>query len=243
MASACETAYQLKRQATSQEIRETRDLLTLGVSFGRSMDLEPANHTGPVLNVIAGPNGSGKTTFAREAQTLGWLEGCDYINPDQIAQDEFGSWNDREAVMKAARRAEEMRREAVAAGRSLVFETVFSVRDKLDFLLEARAAGYVIRLIFIATSSPAINAGRVAQRVLEGGHDVPIPKIISRWKGSMENAAAALTFVDYGYVFDNSIDGRPAQLAFRSTNGLAGPELCKLIWTGMIRDRLTGVPV
>lgn len=239
MAAACESAYEAKRQALSREIRELRESFAFGVSLGRGLRVERPNSDGPVLNVIAGPNGSGKTTFAREAAAQGWLDGCDYINPDQIAQDEFGSWNDRDAILKAAHRAEEMRRDALAAGRSLAFETVFSAPDKLEFLREAGAAGYVIRFFFIATSSPAINAGRVAQRVLEGGHDVPVTKIISRYKGSMKNAAAALTFVDHGYVLDNSVDGRPAQLGFRTSDGIPGPECFQqILWTGMLRDRL-----
>ena len=50
------------------------------------------NHK-PVLIVIAGPNGSGKTTITSKILRHEWLEDAVYINPDQVAQDRFGDWN------------------------------------------------------------------------------------------------------------------------------------------------------
>jgi len=49
------------------------------------------------------------------------------------------------------------------------------------------AAGYFVRLFFVGTDDPSINAKRVAMRVIEGGHDVPIGKIISRYAKSLAN--------------------------------------------------------
>ena len=56
----------------------------------------------PVLIVIAGPNGSGKTTITSKILKHEWLENVLYINPDQVAQDRFGDWNSPEAVLQAA---------------------------------------------------------------------------------------------------------------------------------------------
>ena len=56
----------------------------------------------PVLIVIAGPNGSGKTTITSKILKHEWLENALYINPDQVAQDRFGDWNSPEAVLQAA---------------------------------------------------------------------------------------------------------------------------------------------
>ena len=50
----------------------------------------------PVLIVIAGPNGSGKTTITSKILKHEWLEGAVYVNPDQVAQDRFGDWNSPE---------------------------------------------------------------------------------------------------------------------------------------------------
>ena len=46
----------------------------------------------PILIVIAGPNGSGKTTITSKVLHHEWLEDAIYVNPDQIAQDKFGNW-------------------------------------------------------------------------------------------------------------------------------------------------------
>jgi len=63
----------------------------------------------PVLIVIAGPNGSGKTTITSQILHHEWLEDAVYVNPDQIAQDMFGDWNSPEAVLKAAKYCEQQR--------------------------------------------------------------------------------------------------------------------------------------
>jgi predicted ABC-type ATPase len=102
----------------------------------------------------------------------------EYINPDEIARDIFGDWNSNDAVMKAAKYATEQREECLKNKDSFIFETVLSAVDKVAFVKKAKDAGYFIRLFFIATDTPKINASRIASRVMLGGHDVPINKII-----------------------------------------------------------------
>lgn len=176
------------------------------------------NHR-PVLIVIAGPNGSGKTTITSKILRHEWLEGAIYINPDLVAQDKFGDWNLPEAVLQAARYCEEQREACLRDGQSLIFETVLSTESKVDFVRRAREAGYFIRLFFVSTSHPAINASRIAQRVMEGGHDVPISKIISRYQKSILNCKRCAALADRVYVYDNSIDDAEARLLFRMTEG------------------------
>lgn len=174
----------------------------------------------PEMIIIAGPNGSGKTTITTQFLHHNWSEGILYINPDIIAQQEFGDWNSTESVLKAAQYCEKLREDCLQKRRSFVFETVFSAQDKIDFILRAKAAGYFIRLFFIATSSPAINASRIANRVMEGGHDVAISKIISRYQKSIINCSLISTVVDRLYVYDNSVDNAMACLQFRLSNGV-----------------------
>lgn len=174
----------------------------------------------PKLVIIAGPNGSGKTSVTGKILEHEWIEGCFYINPDNIARDEFGDWNSPEAVMKAAHRAEELREECLKNKQGILFETVLSADDKLSFIQRAKDAGYFIRLFFVGTNSPIINASRIAIRVMEGGHDVPISKIISRYSKSMANCAKLSTVVDRLYVYDNSEDFKDPKLLFRVKDGM-----------------------
>ena len=174
----------------------------------------------PELIVISGPNGSGTTSVTKKFLHHEWADGNVYINPDQVANEKFGDWNSQDAVLKAANYCEEWREKCLKDKVSFVFETVFSAEDKIDFLIRAKEAGFFIRLFFISTEHPSINAARIAKRVMEGGHDVPIPKIISRYTKSIENCETVARLVDRLYVYDNSVNDQDARLLFRLTNGL-----------------------
>jgi predicted ABC-type ATPase len=174
----------------------------------------------PELIIIAGPNGSGKTSVTQKFLHHEWSDGTIYINPDDVANDVFGDWNSQEAVIKAANYCADLREKCLNDKVSFVFETVFSAKDKLKFVLRAKNAGFFVRLFYISTSSPQINASRIAKRVIEGGHDVPISKIVSRYSKSIANCIFVSKFVDRLYVYDNSIDNQDARLLFRLSNGV-----------------------
>ena len=173
----------------------------------------------PKLIIIAGPNGSGKTSVTGKILEHQWIENCVYINPDNIAQDDFGDWNSPEAVLKAAIKASELREEYLFRKQGILFETVLSATEKLDFIKRAKESGYFIRLFFVGTDHPSINASRIAHRVMEGGHDVPIPKIISRFTKSILNCSLIAPIVDRLYVYDNSVEYAEPKLLFRATSG------------------------
>ena len=179
-----------------------------------------ANNHRPVLIVIAGPNGSGKTSVTSKILHHKWLEDSEYINPDNVARDIFGNWNDRDSILKAANYCNEWREKCLIEKKSHIFETVMSAADKVDYILRAKNAGFFVRLFFVSTESPTINAKRVAQRVIDGGHDVPIPKIISRYDKSIGNCVALAPYVDRLYVYDNSIEDADARLLFRLSDGI-----------------------
>jgi predicted ABC-type ATPase len=173
----------------------------------------------PKLIVIAGPNGAGKTSVTGKLLSHDWVDGCVNINPDVIARDVYGDWNSPDAVLKAARKAAQMREDCLKKRESLLFETVLSAPDKIDYIFRAKQAGYFCRLFFVGTDSPTINAARIAQRVIEGGHDVPISKIVSRYGKSIANCSVAAALVDRAYVYDNSVDFADPKLLFRASDG------------------------
>ena len=163
----------------------------------------------PVLLIIAGPNGAGKTTVTARLREERWSEHVEYLNPDEIARDRFGDWNSPVAVLSAAKWTTQRRENLLTARAGLAFETVLSTDEKIDFIVRAKHAGYFVRVFFIATSDPRINAARVAGRVLAGGHAVPIEKIVTRHVRAIGNLAPAVAIADRVYIYDNSLERHP----------------------------------
>lgn len=168
----------------------------------------------PVLIFLAGPNGSGKTTFFDEyLETLG----LPYVNADRIARllrrvQPTAPSDDIDR--RAFREAERLRLAFLEASLSFCTETVFSdpARAKLGFLDHARTRGFAIFLVFIGLDSPFLAAARVQQRVRHGGHDVPTEKLHARFPRTLANLRAAIAIVDEAYVIDNSSYDAPYRI-------------------------------
>jgi len=173
----------------------------------------------PTLLVVAGPNGAGKTTVTVKLRQERWSDDVEYLNPDDVARERFGDWNSPQASLDAARWTSARRETLLAERAGIAFETVFSAEDKLDFVARAKATGYFVRLFFVGTSDPRINAARVANRVIRGGHTVPIDKIVSRWSKSLANLTPAIDVADRVYIYDNSEHGVDARLCARTIDG------------------------
>ncbi len=173
----------------------------------------------PVLLLIAGPNGSGKTTVTVTLRRDKWSQDVEYINPDDIAKEKFGDWNSPKAILEAANWAQTRREELLSQKQGIAFESVFSAPDKVNFLEQAKAAGYFIRVFFVGTSDPRINASRIMKRIMDGGHTVPLEKIFSRYEKSMINLSAAIQLADRVYIYDNSVEDSDAMLCVRVNDG------------------------
>ena len=93
---------------------------------------------------------------------------------------------------------------AIRRGESFSQETVFSHPSKVDALRVAQEAGYRTYLYFIATVSWQINLSRVANRHLQGGHDVPPEKVVERYARSLAQVKDAIPVLSRAYFFDNS---------------------------------------
>jgi predicted ABC-type ATPase len=98
----------------------------------------------PRLLVVAGSNGAGKTTITERGLAHEWFGGCEYVNPDLVAQ-ELGDWNDPETVLRAARIIDRWARSianaaAVAAEVDRIYLYDNSVDDR-DAELVVRASG------------------------------------------------------------------------------------------------------
>ncbi len=166
----------------------------------------------PVLTIFAGPNGSGKSTLKKTIAAAGLPLGP-FINADEIAAAMRHAAKTAGRTVAAADiehsaflEAERRRQTALAEGKSFSFETVFSHPSKLDFIAAATLRAFQVRLYFVSTENSLINVARVQVRVARGGHDVPVDKIIARYRRTMSHLAPACLQVDEAFLFDNSTE-------------------------------------
>ncbi|ANL11973.1 MULTISPECIES: zeta toxin family protein [unclassified Rhizobium] len=154
---------------------------------------------GPILTVIAGPNGAGKSTIYKIVEPLGR-----FINADDIesALPAHLSKADREKA--AARAALDAIRDLLSNKRSLVVETTLSGNWPIRLMREAKALGYRVELVFIVLDSPQRSIERVAFRVRDGGHDIPVDVLLRRYPRSLANLPAAAELADETAIIDNS---------------------------------------
>ena len=117
------------------------------------MTTETTQHR-PVLIIVAGPNGSGKTTITSKILRHEWLENAVYINPDNVAQEKFGNWNSPEAVLKAAQFCDEWREHCLKERQNIIFESVFSSEQKINFVQKAKQQGF--HSYFLCRYKPSI---------------------------------------------------------------------------------------
>ncbi|MBK8207818.1 MAG: zeta toxin family protein [Planctomycetes bacterium] len=135
--------------------------------------------------IIAGPNGAGKTTFAR-AFLPDEANLPRFINADLIAAG-LATF----APQIAARRAGRLMLEEIARcaqrGESFAFETTLSGVGYVRHIWQWRAQGYSVSLFFLSLPDAEIAIARVAERVRQGGHDVPEPVIRRRFAAGLRN--------------------------------------------------------
>lgn len=183
------------------DVLESDNVLTDNIEHNSIFTHAEVDEHQPKLVIFGGPNCSGKSTITtRYQQNVNFP--TNYINPDVIAKT-IDTDPDKVAY-QAVFKAEEAREELLQSGASFAFETVMSHPSKIQFIEKAKAAGYYIMLIFVATVDPKINVARVAKRVEDGGHDVPINKIINRYHRVMNLLPFAIQLTDKALLFDNT---------------------------------------
>ena len=157
-------------------------------------------HEQPQLWVIAGPNGSGKTTITK---STGLDKKLPVINPDEIAY-KISPDDVSKASVQAGREAIRQQNNAFQEKNSFAIETTFSGNRERKLLSIAKAEGYKVSLVFVGLEQPIINVCRVGDRVSQGGHHISVKDIVRRYQRSMDNLKKAFPIIDRLYVLDNS---------------------------------------
>ena len=161
------------------------------------------------LYIIAGPNGSGKTTFAKKFLSK---YGPHFINADLIAQG-LSPFSPTIAAMKAGRLVLQQIEEMSNKGVTFAFETTLSGKTYLSLLKRLKNKGYRIHLFFLWIPSPSLALERIKDRVASGGHNVPAIDVRRRFKRSVHNFLKVYEpLLDTWTLYDNS-GGDPLLIA------------------------------
>jgi predicted ABC-type ATPase len=163
----------------------------------------PVRH--PRCIIIAGPNGSGKTTFAREflLREVGVIH---FVNADLIAGG-ISPLRPELAARQAGRLVLQELSRLASARKNFAFESTLSGRTYLHLLRRWKATGYKIRIVFLSLSSPQLALQRIAARVEQSGHDVPRIDVLRRFHRSWHNFQTLYRpLADTWSVYENSGD-------------------------------------
>ena len=167
----------------------------------------------PNTFIFAGANASGKSTYIAHLLEHKIIYG-EYINPDLILKEELRLDETLENYLKAFEIADKKREDAIKHKRDMIIETVFSTQSKIDLVKKLKETGYNVTLFFTATESSDINVLYLKNRVENGGHDVPIKKLLDRRERGFKNIKEAIdnNLIDCIIFTDNSIIGQPPQI-------------------------------
>ncbi len=163
----------------------------------------PKSKKHPNLYIIAGPNGAGKTTFATEF--LPQFVSCpNFVNADLIAKG-FAPFSPESVAIKAGRLFLKEIRELSEKKIDFSFETTLSGKTYISLLKELKKKGYIIHLFFLWVPDVELSLGRIRDRVLHGGHNIPPKDVKRRFKRSVSNFFKTYKpLSDHWMLFDNA---------------------------------------
>lgn len=166
------------------------------------------------LEIIAGPNGSGKTTFAETA--LLKRKNSLYINSDSIARGLTLNGSEY-AQYEAGRIMLEKINDCLNKNFSFSFETTMSGKIWASHIRQAKKQGYKIVIYFVFVNSIHLSLKRIKNRVKHGGHDIAEEIVKRRFKRTFSNFVKLYSpHADEWYVIDNTVE--PTVIAQKKNN-------------------------
>lgn len=187
----------------------------------------------PVLYVLAGVNGAGKSSIGGHLLTRA---GLDWFNPDAFARELAAATGCEQGEANAIAWQEGVSRfdEALARGRHHAFETTLGGHT-IPARIKAAAQSHDVLMWFCGLSSPDLHIARVKARVAAGGHDIPEATIRERYPRALENLIVLMPCLTSLKVYDNSAEvarGNAIPDPLRVLEMEAG----RLLWPDDLRD-------
>lgn len=159
----------------------------------------PVGPIRPVLLLLIGAAGSGKSTFY-ETHLKTALPKCLQTSASPLEQAE----------------TDQARRRLLKVAESFVY--VGNLFD-LEVIRDARTAGYETKAIYVATEDPNLNLGRVLIRVINGGRFAPISRIAQHCAHGLRQLPKVKNLTDDLMLFDNTAHGRNVRLVAHFQHG------------------------
>ena len=186
----------------------------------------------PNLYIIAGPNGAGKTT-ASYTLLPDVLQCPNFVNADEIARG-LSPFAQETVAVQAGKimlhRIDELLPQRV----DFAIETTLATRSYVQLVRRAQALGYKVHLIFFFLENEEQAIRRVAQRVSNGGHNIPEEDIRRRFKRGIYNLINLyIPICDNVLVYNNV--KTPARLVARKKNQVDDVELIETeMWNQLL---------
>lgn len=153
--------------------------------------------------IVAGPNGAGKTTFA--LNYLPKLGDCNkFINADMIAAG-ISPLDPTLSQMKASRIFLNEIKISLHQEENFAFETTLSGKCYVNFIKKLNDSNWNTVLVYLWIPNIEFSKFRVKERVLQGGHNIPLEAIQRRYQKSLFNLFNLyMPICDTTFCFDNS---------------------------------------
>lgn len=158
----------------------------------------------PNLYIIAGCNGAGKTTAS--FNVLPQILDCkEFVNADEIAKG-LSPFAPETVAIQAGKLMLQRIDKLLNEGVSFAIETTLATRSYQTLVKCAHEKGYTVQLLFFWLESPSVACKRVATRVSEGGHNIPVETIYQRYYLGLKNLFEIfMPVVDYWSLYDNNL--------------------------------------
>ncbi|MBR6441536.1 MAG: zeta toxin family protein [Bacteroidales bacterium] len=162
-----------------------------------------------MLYIIGGCNGAGKTTASYTV--LPDILNCrEFVNADEIAHG-LSPFNPEGMAIEAGRLMLKRIKELLEKDETFAIETTLSTKSYINLVHQAQERGYLVTLVFFWLRNPELAMQRIAERVKNGGHNIPVPTTRRRYVSGINNLFNLfIPAVDGWVIYDNSVSPRIA---------------------------------
>jgi predicted ABC-type ATPase len=157
----------------------------------------------PLLYILAGPNGSGKTTFYDDAVNNGFINpALPFLNVDRFTQESGGYTEENYAKADIIYR-QRIKQYIIDRANFMIESNLAKIAD-FEWIEKMKAVSYEVILYFLSTNNVEENIARVKRRVSEGGHDIPDHIVRDRYRLGQIYLKSHLQIFKEVYLPDNT---------------------------------------